>query len=426
MEKYHTTMNSKERIKTSLNHKQPDQLPVDFGSAPVTGIHVWAVERLRDYYGLEKKLVKVIEPYQMLGEVDDDLAEVIGIDTIGVSPQKTMFGFENNNWKEFETFWGQKVLVPGNFNTKIDDQGDLLMFPEGDTSAPPSAKMPQASFFFDTIIRQEPIEEDKLNPEDNLEEFGDITDNDLTYWKNAIGNVKDSGKAIVANLGGTALGDIALVPAPGMKYPKGIRDISEWYMSTMMRPDYVKEIFDKQSAIAVKNLEKIFKTVGNDIDVVFICGTDFGTQESTFCDEATYRDLWLPYYQRINAWIHKNTAWKTFKHSCGAVESFMNLFIESGFDIINPVQINAKGMDSKLLKEKYGDRLTFWGGGIDTQKVLSFGTPQEVKKQTLEQCKVFAKNGGFVFNSVHNVQANTPTENLAAMIEGLNEFRGLK
>jgi uroporphyrinogen-III decarboxylase len=193
-----------------------------------------------------------------------------------------------------------------------------------------------------------------------------------------------------------------------------------------MRPDYVKEIFDKQSSIAVKNLDKIYKTVGNDIDVVFICGTDFGTQESTFCDESTYRDLWLPYYQRINSWIHQNTEWKTFKHSCGAVESFMNLFIESGFDIINPVQINAKGMDSKLLKEKYGNRLTFWGGGIDTQKVLSFGTPQEVKKQTLEQCEVFAKNGGFVFNSVHNVQANTPTENMAAMIDGLNEFRGLK
>jgi uroporphyrinogen-III decarboxylase len=132
--------------------------------------------------------------------------------------------------------------------------------------------------------------------------------------------------------------------------------------------------------------------------------------------------MWLPYYKKINDWIHQNTGWKTFKHSCGAVESFMDLFIESGFDIINPVQINAAGMDSLLLKKKYGSRIVFWGGGVDTQGVFPFGTPQQVKDQVRRQCEIFNNNGGFVFNTVHNIQANVPFENVVAMLEVLKEL----
>ena len=416
-------MNSKERVQTSLNHRQPDKMAIDFGATPVTGIHVLAIENLRKIYGLEEKPVKVTEPYQMLGEVDDELKEAMGVDTIGISPKNNMFGFANNTPpREFKTFWGQTVLVPAEFNTKIDEEGDLLIYPGGDTSAPASAKMPQTSYFFDTIIRQEPIDEANLKVEDNLEEFSPISDEDLTYFKNEVDKVAGSGKAIVANFGGTALGDIALVPAPQMKYPKGIRDVSEWYMSTMMRPDFVKEVFDRETDIAVENLKKIFAVVGNRIDVAFICGTDFGTQDSTFCAPETFDDMWLPYYQKVNNWIHENTEWKTFKHSCGAVEPFMSHFIEAGFDIINPVQINASGMDPKHLKSAYGDKLTFWGGGVDTQKVLSFGTPEEVTKQVLEQCEILSLNGGFIFNTVHNTQANVPIENLEAMMKAIERF----
>jgi uroporphyrinogen-III decarboxylase len=134
--------------------------------------------------------------------------------------------------------------------------------------------------------------------------------------------------------------------------------------------------------------------------------------------------MYLPYYQKINGWIHQHTEWKTFKHSCGAVDTLIPLFMEAGFDILNPVQINAAGMDPQHLKNTYGKDLVFWGGGIDTQKMLSFGTPQEVKKQVLENCEIFAKDGGFVFNTVHNVQANVPAANLIAMMEALREFNG--
>ena len=130
---------------------------------------------------------------------------------------------------------------------------------------------------------------------------------------------------------GTALGDIALVPAVGVKNSKGIRSVAEWYMSTLTREDFIKELYSRQTDIAIENLEKLFAVIGNKIDVAFICGTDFGTQNSTFCSPDAYASLWLPYYRKVNDWIHLNTSWKTFKHSCGAIESLMELFIGSGF-----------------------------------------------------------------------------------------------
>ncbi len=418
-------MTSKERVLAAIEHREPDIIPVDFGATPVTGIHVLAIERLREYYGLEKRPVKVTEPYQMLGEVDQELREAMGVDVIGLSPKNNMFGFDNGApYKEFKTFWGQVVLVPENFNTTIDANGDLLIYPEGDLKAPASGKMPKAGYFFDAVIRQDPLEEDKLDPEDNLEEFSPVSQEDLDYWRWEVDKVKDSGKMIIANFGGTAFGDIALVPGLNLKHPKGIRDVTEWYMSTLMRPDYIHAIFDKQSEIAVGNLEKIHAVIGEDVDGVFICGTDFGTQDSQFCGPDTLEDLYVPYYKKINNWIHEHTSWKTFKHSCGAVEPFINTFIESGFDILNPVQIGAAGMDPQHLKDTYGDRITFWGGGVDTQKVLPFGTPEDVKRQVRETCRIFSKGGGFVFNTVHNIQANVPVENLTAMLEALKEVRG--
>jgi hypothetical protein len=412
---------SKQNFLKTINHQQPDRVVVDFGSTAVTGIHVLIIEKLRDYYGLEKKPVKVIEPYQMLGEIDNDLLLAMNIDVIGLFSAKNMFGVPNENWKVHKTLWGQEVLFPGNFNYTYNSNGDILMYPEGDTSVPPSAMMPESGYFFDALDRQQPIDESKLKVEDNLEEFGHITELELEYWKNLTSSLEDNSKAVVASLGGTALGDIALVPAINLKNPKGIRGVEEWYISTLIREDFVKEIYDRQTDIAIENLKLLFEVIGNKIDVVFTCGTDFGTQNSTFCSPVTFDRVWLPYYRKVNDWIHQNTSWKTFKHSCGAVEPLMSHFIESGFDIINPVQINASGMDPKKLKKEYGDRLVFWGGGVDTQGVFAFGTPSQVKEQVKTQCEILNNNGGFVFNTVHNIQANVPFQNVVAMLDALKE-----
>ena len=413
---------SRQNFINTINHRQPDKVVVDFGSTAVTGIHVLIVEKLRNYFGLEKKPVKVVEPYQMLGEIDDELIKAMDIDVIGLFSAKNMFGVLNENWKVHKTLWGQEVLFPGGFNYTFNQNGDILMYPEGDISVLPSGMMPKSGYFFDALDRQQPIDDSTLTVEDNLEEFGLITEPELEYWKNQVAALENNRKAVVASLGGTALGDIALVPAINLKNPKGIRGVEEWYISTLIREDFVKEIYDRQTDIAIENLRLLFKVIGNRIDVVFTCGTDFGTQNSTFCSPETYDRIWLPYYRKVNDWIHQNTSWKTFKHSCGAIEPLMSHFIESGFDIINPVQINASDMDPRKLKEKYGDKLVFWGGGVDTQGAFAFGTPAQVKEQVKSQCDILNQNGGFVFNTVHNIQANVPFENVVAMLEALKEL----
>ena len=417
-------MTSKERVLASLKHQEPDAVPVDFGSTAVTGIHVNALAGLRDLYGLEKRPVKVYEPYQMLGLIEEDLKRIMGIDVEGIPAPETLFGFRNENWKPYRLDSGLEVLVSEHFRTTQDRNGGTLIYPKGDLSAPPSGRMPRNGFFFDTIVRQEPIDEAKLNPEDNLEEFGPITRENLDYFGAEAGRAAATGRAVMATFGGTAFGDIALVPAPFLKHPKGIRDIEEWYVSTVTRQDYIHRVFRRQAEIALQNLEKTRAVVGERVDAVFVCGTDLGTQQSQFCSVDAFRKLYFPYYKMVNDWVHRNTNWKTFKHSCGAVEPLIESFIEAGFDILNPVQVTAAGMEASHLKKTYGGRIVFWGGGVDTQTTFAFGTPAQVRDQVLRRIEVLAPGGGFIFNAVHNIQATTPVANIAAMIDAVKEFNG--
>lgn len=416
-------MTSRQRIRAAIAHQQPDKLPIDFGGCFITGIHCSVVEKLRDYYGLEKRPVKVCEPYQMLGLVEDDLKDAMGIDVQSIFPQRTIFGFMNENWKPYTTWWGQQVQVSEHFHTEEKPDG-YYIFPKGDLTAPPSGHMPRSSYFFDTIVRQPEYDEDNLILEDNLEEFGLMSEQEADYWKTEADRARGSNRAIITHLNGTALGDIALVPAPFLTHPKGVRGVEDWYMLLASDPDFVQEIFERQTAIAIQNLTRLNDLAGDVLDVVVVCGTDFGTQESTFCSIDKFCDLWLPHYQAINHWIHTNTAWKTFKHSCGAVEPLIPSFIEAGFDILNPVQCSAKGMEASGLKQKYGSEICFWGGGVNTQATLPFETPEAVRREVLARCETFSPDGGFVFNAIHNVQALSPIENVVAMLDAVHEFNG--
>jgi hypothetical protein len=417
-------MTSKQRVVAALKHQQPDRIPVDFGGTAVTGVHVRIVAGLRDHYGLDRRPVKVHEPYQMLGFIEEDLKQVLGIDVEGVCPEETMFGFRNDGWRPWRLNDGLGILVPERFSTTKDANGDTLIYPKGDVSAPPSGRMPKGGFFFDSIIRQDPIDEEKLDPRDNMEEFSEISNSALEYFDREATVAARTGRSVIATFGGLAFGDIALVPAPWLKHPKGIRDIEEWYVSTLTRQPYIHEVFERQCTVAIDNLTKIKTRVGDQIDAVFVCGTDFGTQWSTFCSVDTYKSLYHPYYKRINDWIHLNTTWKTFKHSCGSVISLIPSFIDSGFDILNPVQCSAAGMEPENLKKEFGRDIVFWGGGIDTQKTLMFGSAEDVRKEVARRCDIFGKRGGFVFNAVHNIQANVPLNNVIAMFEALKEVSG--
>jgi hypothetical protein len=417
-------MNSRERVSLSLNHKEPDHLPVDLGGSAVTGMHVNTIYGVRQALKLDPPgtPVKVVEPYQMLGEVAPDLMDALGIDVVGLGKPANMFGYRNEGWKPWTTPQGVPVLVPEGFNTDPEPNGDVLMYPEGDKSAPASGRMPQGGFYFDTIIRQEPIDDDHLDVADNLQEFTPVTDEELAYVAREAERIyTQSDKAILANFGGTAFGDIALVPAPNLKHPKGIRDVAEWYMSTVSRRDYVYEVFERQCEIGIANLEKIYQAVGNKVNAVFVTGTDFGTQNGPFISPKAYRSLYMPFHKQVNDWIHTHTTWKTFIHSCGSVRILIPDFIAAGFDILNPVQCSAANMAPEELKREYGSQITFWGGGVDTQRTLPFGTPEEVRVQVRERIRTFAPGGGFIFNPIHNVQAQTPVENVLAMFETVRD-----
>src|SRR5260370_36598728 len=178
---------------------------------------------------------------------------------------------------------GAEVLVHGQFNVPIDENGDTLMHPLGDLRNPPSARMPNGGYFFDAIIRQQPFDEDHLNPADNLEEFGPISEEELAHLEREARRAAGTGRAVVANFGGTSFGDIALVPGVGLPHPKGIRDISESYMSTRARRDYVNAVLACHSQIPLANLERTAAPLCGLVAVVNICGTDSGTPPSCFC-----------------------------------------------------------------------------------------------------------------------------------------------
>jgi hypothetical protein len=421
-----TTMNSRERVRMAINHQEPDRVPLDLGGGPTSGMQVASVYLLRQALELDPPgtPVKVIEPYQMLGEIKPDLMQALGVDVVPLSARKNMFGFPNVNWKPWRLFDGTPVLVPEGFNTIPEENGDILMYPEGDRSVSPSGRMPAGGYYFDGIVRQPPIDETALDPRDNLEEFSFVSEEDLEHFHREAARLdEETDFAILGNFGGTAFGDIALVPAPWLKTPKGIRDVAEWYMSAVSRPDYVYKVFEGQCEIALQNLNKIHDVVGERIMAIFMSGTDFGMQTRPLISPKTYRSLYMPFHKVLNDWVHANTSWKVFMHCCGSIVPLIPDFISAGFDILNPVQTSASGMEPGFLKDRFGSELTFWGGGVDTQKTLPFGSPEEIRAQVKERLQIFGRGGGFVFNTVHNVQSGVPVENLLALYQTVQEYR---
>jgi hypothetical protein len=414
---------SKELLQTALEHRQPERVPVDFGATPVTGMHVSIVHQLRRrLLGNPDFRVKVIEPYQMLGEIDDELRAALGIDVIGVWPRKSLLGTEATKWKDFTLFDGTPCLVPDNFNVTPAPDGGWYMYPEGDTSVAPSAHMPKTGCFFDAVIRQKPLDEDHMDPADNLEEFGLLGKDDLAHFRKKaqwLDERKDFGAILIAP--GTAFGDIALVPAPFLKDPKGIRDLQEWYMATVEHRDYVYEVFEKQSDIALQNIQTLIELFGDRVQAVYLTGTDFGTQRSLFISLDIYRDLYKPFHKKLNEYVHSHSNWKTFIHSCGAISELIPDLIEAGFDILNPVQCSATGMDPVKLKKEFGKDLVFWGGGVNTQHTMPTGSPDEVYREVLNRIEIFNQGGGYVFDSIHNIQAQTPLDNMSAMFKAIRK-----
>ncbi len=422
-------MTGRERLIQTLNHEEPDRVVVDMGATSVTGINANALDRLRKAMGLEERKIKISEPLQLLGEVEEDLIDRLHLDCVELNADSNIFGFSNQGRKPWVLQSGLEVDVPLEFNTTVDENGRTYMYPQGDTSVPPSAVMPKNGFFFDNITRGN-IEFDENTSggrEDFAEDYKVLSEQQLRYMEETCRRLYDNTDlGIVANLGIAAIGDFAIIPGPSVKYPKGIRSLPDFMMAEKICPEYVHEIFEYHTEIALKNAELIYQACGDKFQVIYVSGTDFGTQNGPFMSLDTYREFYKPCYQKVNGWIHEHTKWKTFFHTCGAVMPFLQDFYESGIDILNPVQLSAKGMDGKVLKERWGDKFVFWGGGVDTQNTLPFGTPEMVYEEVLERLKLFAKGGGFVFNTTHNIQSQTPAENILAMFQAIEDYNKRK
>ena len=233
----------------------------------------------------------------------------------------------------------------------------------------------------------------------------------------------DNRTVLLYNFCDGGLGDIGVVPGLNIKDPDGIRDPEEWYVSLLTRKNYIKELFGYQAELALKNLKMYHEACGGRIDIINISETDFGGQRGLLFSRDIFRELFKPYFREINDWVHKYTNWKVFYHTCGSIMELMDDFVEIGIDILNPVQYSAENMDLEDLKNDFGSKLVMWGAGADTQRTLPFGKPEEVEEEVINNLKVLAKGGGFVFSAVHNIQAHIPVDNLKALVETFYKWR---
>ncbi len=421
-------MTSRERLIKTINHEQPDQIVVDMGGTPQTGIACSTLAKLREHYGLEKKPIVAQECMQMLGKVDEDVRNIVGGDCIGLWRPVNNFGVWNKDFKPWKMPDGTDVMMAGGFEYDVDKEGRTLVYPQGNRSVAPSAMLPATGDFFDGINRAGEYDEDNLDAvADWKDQFGIFSEEVLKdIQTNSLKLHNDTNLGVVGVFGGAGFGDAASLPGVGLLNPQGIRSMEDFMMAHYLHEDYIHDMFSLQCDVAIKNLELYKQAVGDRIQVIVMGGTDFGSQNGEMISPDMFREFYKPYFQKVNDWVHANTGWKTFYHSCGSIVNLLDDMVEEGVDIINPVQCSAAGMNPQMLKEKYDKKLVFWGGGVDTQKTLPFGTTQEVVEEVKSRCEIFSPGGGFVFSSIHNIVAKSPAKNVAAMFETVKKINQSK
>jgi len=419
-------MTSKERVIEAINHRQPDKTPIDIGAAHNTGISVCALARLREALGLAKKDIPIFETMQMLGEVDDDVRRMLGGDVIGLNNKYDFLGVPFDGKKKmFIMPDGTCALINEKHQVRKDPDGRTFMYPQGNASVDASVIMPEGGYFFDNIDRSPPYDEDNLTPsEDYKDSFSIMDDDEARYYESQAKRLAtETEYAVLGVFGRGSLGDPSTLPGASILKPQGIRRYQDWVMAQLLYPEYIHEVFEMQTLSTIKNLEIYHQAVGDNVQIIVISGTDFGTQAAPIMSMDTFRELYKPYYKRINDWVHKNTNWKTFYHSCGAIMSYLDDFVEMGVDIVNPVQLSATGMNGPELKEKYKNKLVFWGGGVNTQQTLTEGSLEEIEKEVKERLDIFSHGGGYVFATIHNIMGDVPAENIKAVFKAANEYQ---
>lgn len=383
---HHETLTSRQRVLKALNHEEADRVPIDLGGFQ-TGIHKKAYIELLSHLGIEDE-VTIMDPVQQLARPCEAVLQRFGVDVRYVfahGPDSFTGGIETNTrdgrlWHDLKDEFGVVWSMP-------DDQ-QLYM----DISHHPLA---------DATV-------------DDIVDYPFPKGDDLTRFT----GLRDEAKrlrektpyAISTGIGGVVY-EICWY----------MRGLERWFMDTVENPAFCEALLDKTLAFWMGYYTEFMKEIGDLVDVVMI-GDDIGGQSGPLFSPDFYRRIVKPRQKTLVQHIKSLTNAKIWYHTCGSVVPLIPDLIDNGIDILNPVQISAVDMDPQQLKEAYGEQLVFWGGGVDTQHVLSFGTPEEVRQDVKKNVEVFKPGGGYVFNSVHNIQAGVPPENIVAMFDAAREF----
>lgn len=397
-------MTSRERVLAAIHHRPVDRVPIDLGGTRQSGIAAVACHRLRQHLGLPARPVRVFDLFQMLAEIEADVAERFGSDCVGLYRPQVAFGIINADWKPWTLFDGTPVEVPGAFHPETLPNGDLALRRGGELIG----LMPKDGFYFD-----------------RMEKYPGATHPDLSVWE-----PPRLGTAILDHLSREAerlhrATDKAIIAPFGPPYELfngiGQGGFDDWMVTFASEPDYVRELYRKLVDAWMANLEIFHDAVGDRIQILQIAD-DFGTQRAPFLSVRMFRELVMPAYQRGLDWVHAHTSWKVMLHSDGALYPLIPSIIEMGVDILNPVQTTAAGMDARRLKAEFGAKLVFWGGSCDPQTTLTFGNPAQVAEETRGNLEVFTSGSGYVFAPVHNIQATVPPENIVALFDAARRF----
>lgn len=393
-------MNSRERILAAIHHRPVDRVPIDFGGTRQSGISVWAYVALRKRLGFAaENLPRVFDTYQMLADIEQDVADRFGSDCIPLNRPAVAFGMRNENWKPFTFPDGLRAEVPGAFNPEPDGNGGLVLKRNGEVIA----AMPATGRYFD-----------------RFEKYPGATHPDLSTWRApridsaSLEHFHRESEAVFTNT------DKAIIAAFGPPYELfngiGQGGFEDWMVTFASEPDYVDALYGELTDAWVENLRAFHGAVGDRVQIIQICD-DFGTQNAPFLSVQMFRERLLPAYRRGLDWIHANTRWKVLLHCDGAIVPLLPSIIEMGVDILNPVQTSAAGMKPELLKQEFGRQLVFWGGSCDAQGTFAHGSPADVAAETERNLRVFTAGSGYVLAPIHNIQANVAADNIIALFD---------
>jgi hypothetical protein len=292
--------------------------------------------------------------------------------------------------------------MPGQFAIEVDAAGDWLLRSGGDPNQPVEGRMPKNGFYFDMPALTAGHYDYVPPPLQQVRRELRLQGAELEFLA-----------ARAEHLRRTT--DKALFLGCWDKFGlPWVGSIPDFLVLMVTDPGYVRDLFAVRTQTALDNLEKAKSYLGDNIDVLGLDGTDYGSQNAELFSPQLFAQLYVPFFRIQNAWVHRHTGWKTWLHTCGSVTKILPQLIEAGVDILNPVQTSAAGMDPAWLKRTFGKKIVFWGGGVDTQRTLPFAAPQQVAGEVRERIRTFAPGGGFVFNTIHNVQQGTPPENIVA------------